>query len=72
MINKTIIFTVTDLTGFKIVCYFTNWAKDRPAPMDFTVDDIDPFLCTHIIYAFARVDGNMIVAYKDDDEGKCR
>ena len=61
-------YTVTDLTGFKIVCYFTNWAKDRPAPMDFTVDDMDPFLCTHIIYAFARVDDNMIVAYNDDDE----
>ena len=37
--------------------------------MTFTADDVDPFLCTHIIYAFGKVVGNNIDAYEWNDKG---
>ncbi|XP_066937417.1 chitinase-3-like protein 1 [Macrobrachium rosenbergii] len=37
----------------KIVCYFSSWAVYRFEPWSFDVDDIDPHLCTHLIYNFA-------------------
>lgn len=43
--------------GSKVVaCYFTNWAQYRSGMGLFQVSDIDPFLCTDIIYAFAGID----------------
>jgi len=36
------------------VCYYTNWAQYR-AGMRFFPEDIDPHLCTHIIYSFAKL-----------------
>ncbi|WP_370465945.1 glycosyl hydrolase family 18 protein, partial [Salmonella enterica] len=35
-----------------MVCYFSSWARYRPGDGMFDVDNIDPFLCTHIIFAF--------------------
>ncbi|KAG8229433.1 hypothetical protein J437_LFUL000955 [Ladona fulva] len=36
-----------------VVCYYGSWAVYRPGAGSFDVEDIDPFLCTHIIYGFA-------------------
>ncbi|XP_068221164.1 chitinase-3-like protein 1 isoform X2 [Palaemon carinicauda] len=35
-----------------VVCYFSSWARYRPGDGMFDVDNIDPFLCTHIVFAF--------------------
>ncbi len=34
----------------KLVCYYTNWSQYRVKEGKFLPEDIDPFLCTHIIY----------------------
>ena len=38
------------------VCYHTNWSQYRPGIGRFNPENIDPFLCTHLVYAFAKID----------------
>ncbi|XP_055346364.1 uncharacterized protein LOC129593893 [Paramacrobiotus metropolitanus] len=40
---------------YRRVCYYSSWAIYRPTSGKFSPSDIDPFLCTHIIYAFAKL-----------------
>lgn len=44
------------------VCYFGSWAKYRPGAGHFDVENIDPYLCTHLIFGFAGLKENKIVA----------
>ncbi|KAH9497248.1 putative chitinase 2 [Dermatophagoides farinae] len=43
----------TDDNGLKLICYYGSWAVYRPGRGKFPVEEIDPFLCSHIIYGFA-------------------
>ncbi|CAF3719429.1 unnamed protein product [Adineta steineri] len=52
---------------FKIVCYFTNWAMKRPGGGSMTPEDIDPCLCTHVIYAFSEMDNNQLTPMEKHD-----
>ena len=39
------------------LCYFTSWTGGRESKYArFGVGDIDPTLCTHLVYAFAGID----------------
>ncbi|CAF1972404.1 unnamed protein product [Rotaria magnacalcarata] len=40
------------------VCYITNWSRYRSGEAKFEIEYIDPFMCSHIIYAYATVDDN--------------
>ncbi|XP_016929885.3 chitinase-3-like protein 1 [Drosophila suzukii] len=57
-----------------VVCYQGTWSVYRPGLGKFGVEDIDPFLCTHLIYAFLGIDETgqlrVIDAYLDlEDNG---
>ncbi|EDW32817.1 GL10147 [Drosophila persimilis] len=39
-----------------VVCYQGTWSVYRPGTGQFGVEDIDPFLCTHLIYAFLGIE----------------
>ncbi|KAJ8321286.1 hypothetical protein KUTeg_001144 [Tegillarca granosa] len=52
----------------KTVCYYTNWSQYRTGEGKFFPENIDENLCTHLIYAFAKLDGNRIIAQEWNDE----
>ena len=41
---------------YMMVCYFTNWAMYRPGIGQYKPENINPDLCTHIVYGFATLD----------------
>ncbi|XP_051164101.1 probable chitinase 10 [Leptopilina boulardi] len=51
---------------FKLVCYFTNWAWYRQEGGRFLPEDLDPELCTHILYGFAVLDSNSLTIKSHD------
>jgi hypothetical protein len=57
-----------------VVCYVAAWAHLRQGLGKFTVDDIAPTLCTHLVYAFAVLDitknsiGSMSSEYDLEDK----
>ncbi|KAF6292640.1 chitinase acidic [Rhinolophus ferrumequinum] len=54
-------------SAYPLICYFTNCAQYRPSLGRFKPDDIDPCLCTHLIYAFAGMRNNEITTIKWND-----
>ncbi|KAM3621315.1 uncharacterized protein V6R79_009406 [Siganus canaliculatus] len=56
-------------TASKMACYFTNWSQYRPGTGKYTPQNVDPFLCTHLIYAFSIINPrNELVTYEWNDE----
>ncbi|XP_077943826.1 chitinase-3-like protein 1 isoform X3 [Gasterosteus aculeatus] len=52
----------------RLVCYYNNVAANRAGNGMFTVSDIDPNLCTHLIYAFSGInDQNELVPSQSND-----
>ncbi|XP_004620151.2 acidic mammalian chitinase [Sorex araneus] len=54
-------------SAYHLTCYFTNWAQYRPGLGRFKPEDIDPCLCTHLIYAFAGMKNNEITTIEWND-----
>ena len=41
-----------------VMCYFGSWSTWRHGNGFFDVEDIDPFLCTHLVFGFAGLDSS--------------
>ena len=50
-------------TPKRIICYFASWSIYDD--VGFDINDIDPNLCSHIIYAIGNLDGNGTVTVWD-------
>lgn len=44
--------------GRLVVCYVSAWSVYRPGRGSWSLDNLDPTLCTHLVYAFAGLDNN--------------
>jgi chitinase len=76
LILLTIVITLTwlshEVTSSIFVCYYTNWAQYNRGPKIFVPENIDASLCTHYIYAFAKMDGNKLAPFEwNDDDTEC-
>jgi len=40
----------------KVVCYYGSWASYRPGNGKCEPENVDPFICTHLIYSFIGLD----------------
>lgn len=54
-------------SSYILSCYFTNWAQYRPPPTIYMPTNIDPCLCTHLLYAFATITNGKLATYEWDD-----
>ena len=59
---------MVSLGSLIFVCYFTNWAQYRNGQGKFTPEHIDPFMCTHINYAFAELKNGVLSQYEWNDD----
>ena len=51
------------------VCYHTNWSQYRPSIGKFWPEDIVHDLCTHLVYAFAKINRNdKLAMYEWNDD----
>ncbi|XP_057218756.1 acidic mammalian chitinase-like [Triplophysa rosa] len=73
--GKVLLATVLGLvfchlaSSLEMGCYFTNWAQYRPGTGKYTAANVDPYLCTHLIYAFSVINSaNQLVTYEWNDE----
>ncbi|GFO24364.1 Chea signal transduction histidine kinase [Plakobranchus ocellatus] len=59
------------VNGRKIFCYYSSFAYTRQGRGNFLPEDINPHLCTHIIYAFVDIspDGSHLVPFSKIDQG---
>ena len=53
--------------GYKLVCYYTNWSQYRPKKGKYLPENIDPFLCTHIIFAFGWIKDGKLSSFESND-----
>ena len=58
----------------RVVCYFANWAVYRTGAGKFSPQNINPYLCTHLIYAFGGLGKDDTIQpfdkYQDLEKGK--
>ena len=64
----TFILNLLTCYGYKRVCYYTNWSQYRKGIARFVPENIDVNICTHLIYAFAKLEGNQLAPVEWNDD----
>ncbi|XP_071994930.1 acidic mammalian chitinase-like isoform X1 [Engystomops pustulosus] len=54
-------------SSYVLTCYFTNWSQYRSGVGKFVPENIDPCLCTHLIYAFAGMAKHELTTFEWND-----
>jgi chitinase len=59
----------------RVVCYYTNWSVYRQGIANYNPQNINPYLCTHLIYAFGGLTKDFELKpfdnYQDIEKGQC-
>uniref|UniRef100_A0A3Q3JFP9 Acidic mammalian chitinase n=1 Tax=Monopterus albus TaxID=43700 RepID=A0A3Q3JFP9_MONAL len=53
--DSAVVFVLHVASSFRLVCYYNSLAENRKGDGKFTISDVDPNQCTHLIYAFADI-----------------
>lgn len=56
------------VAGYKVVCYLEAWAAYRKDVVAYSAHNVDPFACTHLLYAFASIDPHSFRVVPQDEE----
>eukprot|EP00106_Octopus_bimaculoides_P006095 XP_014773537.1 PREDICTED: acidic mammalian chitinase-like [Octopus bimaculoides] len=62
--------SITQVQGSKkVFCYYSSFTQTRPGVGEFLPENIDPSLCTHVIYAFVDIsdDGRNLTPFNWND-----
>ncbi|XP_054902245.1 acidic mammalian chitinase-like [Poeciliopsis prolifica] len=69
LVGLALLMCLQTVSSTKLVCYFTNWSQYRPGVGRYTPENIDPNLCTHLIYAFSIISSsNELSTFEWNDE----
>jgi chitinase len=55
-LGESHVVSQSNLGSKVIMCYFSSWSCYRWGNGLFEIENIDPFLCTHLVYGFAGLD----------------
>lgn len=56
-------------SGKDIFCFFEGWAGSRAGNGAFTVNDLKPELCTHLVFLHAVTEDESLMSINNDDRG---
>jgi len=61
----------TPVDRYRKVCYYTNWAQYRRTPQGkYFPENLDPNLCSHVIYAFANLANGKLKPFEWNDDSE--
>lgn len=63
-------FLLTYSKEYWRVCYFTNWSQYREGRARFVPEKVDPSLCTHVVYCFARLNRENRLSMIEPNDGQ--
>lgn len=64
MFVMLLVLKLTSIEGIRrpaLVCVYPSWSALRPGVARFLPEQLDPFLCTHVVYTYARLDEKQLL-----------